>query len=423
MKSLKYFKPSLYSLTTPHYIWSTAANNPYECSKSTVLARMVSGRFRTEAMCRHWSTNKNGYCRAPTCHQVYGTLEHLLVGCPALDGVRERLYLMWLERSVMYPPLHSTIRDILASSEHEKVQFILEPLAFTSLASSFKRHGTRFIQQLAYLTRTFAFYMDKEYKKITKNFELHPQTSLNNHLTNTDNISVAATDDHPAMPTSGSTVKPLQSHQPQLDRLGLTDVHQEEYHPPTKAGLFSLSSLPSPAVTSAILTPGDDVNVPVLPALCLADVPSVPSLDLADVAGVPAPCLADLSALGQFVSGVPDQGLANLSVVPAQGLSDVRRASHPLLTVIPTEPDRNCSLCIATPTSTERDCSNLVSSPRMFSSKQNQAWGGCAGGAAGQLINNKAMSGAAWDIFTHPDYEVRHPSDQHLDSAGGTDRI
>ena len=130
LSSLKYFRPELYFLTRAHYMWTTAATNPYECSKSTVLARMASGRYRSEALCRHWSSNRSGYCRAPTCYQVFGTLEHLLATCPALHAVRERLYSMWLNRSVMFPTLHATIRSVLSSDEQTRAQFVLEPFAF-----------------------------------------------------------------------------------------------------------------------------------------------------------------------------------------------------------------------------------------------------------------------------------------------------
>ena len=200
MRSMKYFKSELYSLTRCHYIWSTAASNPYECSKSTVLARMISGRFRSEALCRHWSTNRSGYCRAPTCYQIYGTLEHLLVSCPALESVRERLYTMWLDRSVMFPSLHVTIRDILASDENQKVQFILEPLAFPDIFQSFKIHGNRFIQQLSYLTRTFVFYIDREYRNVVKLRDLNTPMQLTvNNLINP--ILVAVPGDCPLVPT------------------------------------------------------------------------------------------------------------------------------------------------------------------------------------------------------------------------------
>ena len=67
LSSLKYFKPHFYSLSKPHPVWRSAASNPFECSKSSVLALMMSGRYRTDYLCRHWSNNKQGYCLAPTC--------------------------------------------------------------------------------------------------------------------------------------------------------------------------------------------------------------------------------------------------------------------------------------------------------------------------------------------------------------------
>ena len=166
LKSLKYFKPELYSLTKPHYMWTTTASNVFESSKSTVLARMASGRFRTDMMTRYWSQNKSGYCRLPTCRQVQGTLEHLLVLCPALYNTRETMYQMWLERSVMFPNLHATIRAVLSSHSEDITQFILEPLAFPSIQEDARTHGDHYIQLLSYMIRTFAFYMNRNYKQL-----------------------------------------------------------------------------------------------------------------------------------------------------------------------------------------------------------------------------------------------------------------
>ena len=75
---------------------------------------------------------------------------------------------MWLERTVMFPALHSTIRDVLGSDENTIAQFILEPLAFPQLSKCFKFYGQRFIDQLSYITRTFSFYIHREYQKVTK---------------------------------------------------------------------------------------------------------------------------------------------------------------------------------------------------------------------------------------------------------------
>ena len=128
LKSLKYFRPELYSLQKPHYMWNTSAGNPYETSKATILAKMISGRFRTEMFCRHFSKdNKHGNCSAPGCSNVPGTLEHMLVTCPFLDQVREEMYSMCLEKTVMFPSLHQLIRNILTLNEEVKAQFFIEP--------------------------------------------------------------------------------------------------------------------------------------------------------------------------------------------------------------------------------------------------------------------------------------------------------
>ena len=179
LKSLKYFKPELYSLTKPHYMWSTAASNPFECSKSTILARMASGRYRTDMLCRHWSSNRSGHCRSPSCCQTPGTLEHILVTCPALQSTRESLYQMWLEKSVMFPSLHATIRAVLVSSPPTIVQFVLEPLGLPLVLADFLSHGEQYAQQLSYLNRTFAFYMHRKYQKLLKSYN-DPSEMLNN---------------------------------------------------------------------------------------------------------------------------------------------------------------------------------------------------------------------------------------------------
>ena len=125
LKSLKYFRPELYSLQKPHYMWKTSAGNPYETSKATILAKMISGRFRTEMFCRHFSKdNKHGNCSAPGCSNVPGTLEHISVTCPFLDQVREEMYTMCLEKTVIFPSLHQLIRNILTLTEEVKAQFL-----------------------------------------------------------------------------------------------------------------------------------------------------------------------------------------------------------------------------------------------------------------------------------------------------------
>ena len=149
LTSLNYLTPHYYSLSQPHPMWTTSASNPFECSKSTVLARMASGRYRTEVLCRHWTrNNREGFCTSPSCSQVLGDLEHLLIVCPALDNVRSRLQQMWLEKSVQFPQLHSFLRQIFNLAPSVQTQFIIEPLAFPPIVSLLQLHGQPLMNQL-----------------------------------------------------------------------------------------------------------------------------------------------------------------------------------------------------------------------------------------------------------------------------------
>ena len=164
LKSLKYFRPELYSLTKPHYMWSTTSGRPYETSKATVLSRMLSGRFRSEMFCRHFTTsNPQGYCTASSCFNIPGTMEHILVTCPSLTPTRERMYSMRLDNTVMFPSLHQLVRDVLESNEEVKTQFFLEPLAFQCVQQDAESIGPQFIQTVNYVTRTFVFRIFREY--------------------------------------------------------------------------------------------------------------------------------------------------------------------------------------------------------------------------------------------------------------------
>ena len=130
---------------------------------------------------RHWSQNKSGFCRlSATCSQVHGTLEHILVSCPALSKTRESMYQMWLERSVMYPSMHAVIRSVLSSEPADIVQFVLEPLSLPILLEDYITHGDNFIRQLSYMTRTFAFYMQRQYKQLQSQHYSTPPTNASN---------------------------------------------------------------------------------------------------------------------------------------------------------------------------------------------------------------------------------------------------
>ena len=179
LDSLSHLTPSFYSLKYPHPIWTTAASHPYECSKSTTLAVMMSGRYRTDYLCRHWSQdNISGFCRAATCSQVLGTLEHLLISCPFHDPTRTSLKQMLIDRSAELPELHAFVQQVLASPPPIKLQFILEPQAFPQIRNLFNCLGQPAIDLTCYLVRTYAFYIHRQRQICLGRWPGHTTTQL-----------------------------------------------------------------------------------------------------------------------------------------------------------------------------------------------------------------------------------------------------
>ena len=162
LPSLCYLNPYLYTLSIPHPVWTTSTSSSFECTKSTVIAKMISGRYRSEEMCKYWSNNRNGYCLADTCSQVVGNLEHILVLCPALEAVRSRLRNMWLSKTIQLPALHCLLRRVLSAPPASQVQFILDPWTSEEIVQLWEVYGQPLLEHVFYLCRTFAYYIHRQ---------------------------------------------------------------------------------------------------------------------------------------------------------------------------------------------------------------------------------------------------------------------
>ena len=162
LSSLQYFIPANSTLTTPHPVWSTAVTSSFETRKATVLARMVSGRFRSDYMARHWSGNRQGFCLAHTCNQTVGDLKHLLIQCPALAPVRQRMWDMFFTKSVQFPALLHFLQWLEKSSPETQLQFLLDPTAFQEIWEIWELFGQPAFNHVYYLTRTYAYYLYRQ---------------------------------------------------------------------------------------------------------------------------------------------------------------------------------------------------------------------------------------------------------------------
>ena len=86
LNSLRYLRlPFLPLGHGAHPLWWTCLSSSTAVRSATVMAKMLSGRYRSCWLRRHW-TEESGACRLPGCGLVPGDVPHILSGeCPALQ--------------------------------------------------------------------------------------------------------------------------------------------------------------------------------------------------------------------------------------------------------------------------------------------------------------------------------------------------
>jgi hypothetical protein len=164
LDSLMHFKPHFHSLSSPHPIFWTAGPNPYEVSKAIVQSRMLSGRYRTELLAKHWSKNPNGYCLNPTCNSTEETLGHILLCCPSYQPVRERLSRLWL--SCPHLLINQLVEGVLLGPQENLLKFILDPSVHPQVISLVQHFGDEPLKIVFHLTRSWCFAIHKERAKL-----------------------------------------------------------------------------------------------------------------------------------------------------------------------------------------------------------------------------------------------------------------
>ena len=164
LTSLSYFKPAYHSLLHPHPMLLTAGPNPYEVAKSVVQCRMLSGRYRTELLSRHWSNNKHGFCLSTTCSAIPESLEHILLFCPAYTITRTKITRLWL--STEDSNIAKLVTSVLNGSADSLMQFLLDASTHPTVISLTQLYGPNILQKVFHLTRSWCFAVHKERAKI-----------------------------------------------------------------------------------------------------------------------------------------------------------------------------------------------------------------------------------------------------------------
>ena len=164
LSSLVFFKPAYHSLTKPHPMLWTPGPNPFEVSKALVQCKMLSGRYRTEALASHWSQNKLGYCLNKTCSEVSEDLQHILIECPSYQASRDSVMQLWLQCT--HPLLLPILVSILEGSPFDLLQFILDASVHPEIITLKQNYGDVILKIVFHLTRTWCFVLHKERAKV-----------------------------------------------------------------------------------------------------------------------------------------------------------------------------------------------------------------------------------------------------------------
>jgi hypothetical protein len=159
LSSLDMFRASHMSLTRPSVIWTSCGSSTFEVQKATVQARMLSGRYRTCWLRRHWSGDQTGACRVPGCTvDTPGTLLHLATGqCPGLAPATARAAGHWQSFLHYHPALLPLIQVYSVGSPEEFLKFLLDPSTQPGVITLAQEQGHEVVGQACYLARTWLY--------------------------------------------------------------------------------------------------------------------------------------------------------------------------------------------------------------------------------------------------------------------------
>ena len=158
LSSLTYLQPQYLSLCSPHPMWTSLDDNPYQARAACIQALFLSGRYRTERMCRFWSKNKDGVCLLPSCKNIFvsETIEHVLLHCSGLNEKRRRLRSFTDMFAADKPVIQQIISTYMnTDDEYLRVQFLLDCSVLPLVISSYQTHGPIIYQQLYRISRTW----------------------------------------------------------------------------------------------------------------------------------------------------------------------------------------------------------------------------------------------------------------------------
>ena len=129
-------------------------------------AIFLSGRYRTERLCRFWSKNPDGYCLLQHCidHRNIEDISHIFLHCQSLNAVRERLVKFTLDATslIKVRELTDCILFYTQPQNPDFLQFMLDCSVLPPVISLAQQHGHYILEQCFKISRTWCFSLHRE---------------------------------------------------------------------------------------------------------------------------------------------------------------------------------------------------------------------------------------------------------------------
>ena len=164
--SLAHFKPEFHSLKSPHRLWTTAGEKPYEVAKARIQLLFLCSQYPCGSRTRHWSAESLGHCSfQPSLERgIVETPEHILLHCPAYTTTRTKMIILCLK--IKTPWAHSiTVKYLLGNSPKNILQLLLDCSPLPDVILSAQTNGDQVYNDLFYLGRTWCFAIHRERMK------------------------------------------------------------------------------------------------------------------------------------------------------------------------------------------------------------------------------------------------------------------
>ena len=142
LKSLRYMRfPFLQLGRGTHPLWWTCGSSPTAVRAATVQAKMISGRYRSCWLRRHW-TNESGACRLPGCDIIPGDVAHLLSAeCLALQPSLASTLHHLEDLLAPTPQLLPSVKAALDGDRESATTFFLDPSTDPLVIQLCQLHG------------------------------------------------------------------------------------------------------------------------------------------------------------------------------------------------------------------------------------------------------------------------------------------